>query len=131
MDLRASGLSHIAFRVSDLGQAKRFYVDTLGFQPVIEEPQVLLVFGYGILLGLLVDQQSTMPGDRFNPFRIGLDHIALIIKDRETLEVVKRDLDAAGVRNNGLEIDPLTHSTYLSFYDPDGIAWELYILPQR
>ena len=39
---------------------------------------------------------------------------------------MQRDLDAAGVRNNGVEEDPETHRQYISFYDPDGIAWELY-----
>jgi hypothetical protein len=34
--------------------------------------------------------------------------------------------DAAGVRNHGVEEDPETHDKYINFYDPDGIAWELY-----
>jgi len=37
----------------------------------------------------------------------------------------------AGVRNHGVEEDPETHSKYISFYDPDGIAWELYSVLTR
>ena len=62
----------------------------------------------------------------FDPFRVGLDHIALAIEDSSILEGLKQELDAAGVRNNGVEVDPETHDKYISFYDPDGIAWELY-----
>jgi len=28
-----------------------------------------------------------------------------------------------------VEDDPTTGGRYISFYDPDGIAWELYFLP--
>ena len=38
-------------------------------------------------------------------------------------------LDAAGVRNNGVQDDTLTGARYIAFYDPDGIAWELYAMP--
>jgi len=44
-----------------------------------------------------------------------------------TLETMKRELDRAGVTNNGIEHDALTQANYISFYDPDGIAWELYV----
>jgi hypothetical protein len=40
---------------------------------------------------------------------------------------MKRELDRAGVTNNGIEHDALTQANYISFYDPDGIAWELYV----
>ncbi len=57
---------------------------------------------------------------------ISLYHIALAIEDPNILVNLKQELDAAGVRNNGVEVDPETHDRYISFYDPDGIAWELY-----
>ena len=47
------------------------------------------------------------------------------------LEEMQRDLDAAGVRNNGVEEDPAAHRQYISFYDPDDIAWELYAVSPR
>jgi catechol 2,3-dioxygenase-like lactoylglutathione lyase family enzyme len=37
--------------------------------------------------------------------------------------------DAGGVRNNGVPDDTLTGARYIAFYDPDGIAWELYATP--
>ncbi|HYX48840.1 MAG TPA: VOC family protein [Ktedonobacteraceae bacterium] len=126
MNLNAHGLSHIGLRVTDLARAKHFYVDTLGCQLVREIDGAVLINVYGMLFALSGDDVYTSKKDRFDPFRVGLDHIALAIEDPGILEDLKRELDAAGVRNNGVEIDPETQDKYISFYDPDGIAWELY-----
>jgi glyoxylase I family protein len=126
MKLNANGLSHLGLRVTNLAQAKHFYVDTLGCQLLRETDGGILVNVSGMLVALYETDSDSSPYDRFNPFRVGLDHLALAIENPGILEDLKRDLDAAGVRNNGVEEDPKTHSKYISFYDPDGIAWELY-----
>ena len=126
MRLNANGLSHIGLRVTDIARSKRFYVDTLGSQLVREIDGAALINMYGMLFALYGDGSHSASRDRFDPFRVGLDHIALAIEDPNILENLKRELDAAGVRNNGVEVDPETHDKYISFYDPDGIAWELY-----
>ncbi len=58
---------------------------------------------------------------------MGLDHVALAVADRATLNGLKDVLDGAGVRHNGIEEDAVTHAPFISFYDPDGIAWEFYV----
>jgi len=126
MKLNANGLSHLGLRVTDLARAKRFYVDTLGCQLVREIDGAVLINVYGTLFALYGDDSHSSRKDHFDPFRVGLDHIALAIEDPSTLENLKQELDAAGVHNNGVEVDPETHDRYISFYDPDGIAWELY-----
>jgi len=126
MQLNANGLSHIGLRVTDIARSKRFYVDTLGSQLVREIDGAALINMYGMLFALYGDGSHSASRDRFDPFRVGLDHIALAIEDPNILGNLKRELDAAGVRNNGVEVDPETHDKYISFYDPDGIAWELY-----
>jgi len=131
MKLNADGLSHLGLRVTNLARAKRFYVDTLGCQLVRETDGAVLVNMYGMLMALYGADTSTSSDDHFDPFRVGLDHLALTVEDSSYLEDMKRELDAAGVRNNGVEEDPETHSKYISFYDPDGIAWELYAISTR
>jgi glyoxylase I family protein len=86
---------------------------------------------YGTLFALYGDDSHSPSKDHFDPFRVGLDHIALAIEDPSILENLKQELDAAGVRNNGVEVDPETQDSYISFYDPDGIAWELYSVTAR
>ncbi len=126
MKVNAHGLSHLGLRVTNLARAKRFYVDTLGCQLVKEIDGALLVNVYGMLIALYGTDASSARDDHFDPFRVGLDHLALAVEDPGTLEALRQDLDAAGVRNHGVEEDPETHDTYISFYDPDGIAWEFY-----
>jgi len=129
MPIQTNGLGHLALRVTDLARAKQFYSETLGFPIVLEVGDIVLVNAGGMLLGVRGGNPETAPGDTFNPFRVGLDHIALAVADPAELEGLQRQLDAAGVPNNGVEDDSTTGGRYISFYDPDGIAWELYFLP--
>jgi len=129
MQIQTNGLSHLAIRVTDLARSKQFYSETLGFPVVLEIGDIVLVNAGGVLIGMRGDNPETASGDRFNPFRVGLDHIALAVADPVALEGLQQQLDAAGVRNNGVEDDGTTGGRYISFYDPDSIAWELYYLP--
>jgi glyoxylase I family protein len=124
-------LAHLGLRISDLARAKNFYVDTLGFRLVREAQTAVFIDAHGVLIALLGPAEQTGAADRFDPFRIGLDHLALAIADAGELEGLREQLDAAGVLNHGIERDPGTGATYISFYDPDGIAWELYAMPPR
>ncbi len=129
MGIHTSGLHHLAIRVTDLARAKRFYTEVLGFVPVLEVEGLLLVNIHGTLMGIRGDATETAGDDRFDPYRVGLDHLALAVPDAGVLDGLKRQLDAAGVPNNGVEDDELTRARYICFYDPDGIAWELYAMP--
>ena len=131
MKLDANGLSHLGLRVTNLARARRFYVDTLGCQLVRETDRAVFVNVSGMLIALLGADLHSPRDDHFDPFRVGLDHLALAVEDTSNLEDMQRELDAAGVRNNGVEEDPGTHRKYISFYDPDGIAWELYSVATR
>jgi catechol 2,3-dioxygenase-like lactoylglutathione lyase family enzyme len=131
MKLSANGWSHLGLRVTNLARAKRFYVDTLGCPLVRETEGVVFVNVSGMLIALIGAEAHTPADDHFDPFRVGLDHLALAVEDSSKLEDMQRELDAAGVRNNGVEEDPGTHRLYISFYDPDDIAWELYAVSTR
>ena len=131
MKLKATGLSHLGLRVTNLARAKHFYLDLLGCQLVRETDDGVLVSVSGMLVALYETDSSSSRYDHFNPFRVGLDHLALAVEDPDSLEDLKQDLDTAGVPNNGVEEDPETHDKYISFHDPDGIAWELYSISTR
>jgi glyoxylase I family protein len=131
MKLNATGLSHLGLRVTNLARAKHFYLDLLGCQVVRETDGGVVVNVSGMLVALYETASSSSSYDHFNPFRVGLDHLALAVEDPGLLEGLKQELDAAGVPNNGVEEDPETHDKYISFHDPDGIAWELYSISTR
>jgi glyoxylase I family protein len=131
MKLASTGLAHIGIRVTDLARTRNFYVDKLGFVPLADSPERLICNAYGLIIAFLGRAPQTQADDHFDPFRVGLDHIALEITSTDELDRMKQELDLAGVRNNGIELNSLTNLNYISFYDPDGIAWELYSTPRR
>lgn len=130
MTIETSGLSHIGLRVTDQARAVAFYRDVLGFQVLRELPTVALLNAHGSIIAVRGGPE-TPPGDHFDPFRVGLDHLALGVADPAALKGMKQSLDAAGVPNNGVQQDDFTGAPYIAFYDPDGIAWELYASPRR
>ena len=126
--MKIKGFSHVAIRVSDLGRSARFYEDLFDLKRIIDLPDVVvLLHEGGTMLGIrgATDKQTT--GDQFDPFRIGLDHLALAV-ERGQLVAMKRELDQRAIRNNGIEKDAVTGADHVTFYDPDCIAWELYAL---
>jgi len=121
------GIHHIALRSSDLPRSKRFYTETLGF-PVLLESDRLFIFRAGsTAVGVQGPEPATPRGDVFNPFRVGLDHLALACTTEAELERVATALSEAGVENTGVKMDPTLHKKYVAFKDPDRIAWELYM----
>jgi catechol-2,3-dioxygenase len=122
-------VQHLALRVGDLARARKFYVDTLGFAPILEDEKRVIVQIGQTFVGLAAPHENTKPGDRFDPFRVGLDHIAIAVDGRPALESLLKQLEAAGVQNNGIEDDRVLGGLYISVHDPDGIAWEFYVPP--
>ncbi|HEY5521511.1 MAG TPA: VOC family protein [Candidatus Limnocylindrales bacterium] len=128
MKLEISGFSHVAIRVTDLQRARRFYVELLGFPVALEIEGVVLVKAGSALVGIRADAAGAKPGDRFDPHRVGLDHVSFAVDSVGQLDRMKRDLDAAGVPNDGIHDEPDLNAKGLVFYDPDGIALELYAI---
>lgn len=127
MIVRVGGLSHVAIRVTDLARSRAFYAGVLGFPAIFESDDVVLFQVGTSRLALRGGSAETAGGDRFDPFRVGLDHLAFAVDDPELLYDMQRVLDQAGVRNEGVEDDP-PNARALVFYDPDGIALEMYAL---
>ena len=127
VNLQTTGVHHLALRSSDLARSRRFYVDTLGFAPVLEAPQIFLFLAGSTAVAIRGPEPGQTDGDRFSPFRIGLDHVALACQSEEELERVAAALAAAGVENTGVKLDETLGKRYVAFKDPDRIAWEFYM----
>jgi glyoxylase I family protein len=126
IDLKTSGVAHLALRVTDYGRAKRFYLETLGF-PLLMETENLFIFSAGATaIGVRGPDAKTPKADRFSPFRVGLDHLALGCEQDAELQRVARALAEAGITNTGVKLDPTLNKRYVAFKDPDGISWEFY-----
>jgi catechol 2,3-dioxygenase-like lactoylglutathione lyase family enzyme len=124
---KTTGVHHVALRVSDLARAKHFYTELLGFPVLMEAPDLVLFLAGGTAFGLRGPTEQMTAGDRFDPFRVGVDHIALACADEAELERVADGLAAAGVENTGAKMDATLGKRYVAFKDPDRIAWEFYM----
>ena len=127
VNLKTTGVHHIALRVSDLPRAKRFYTETLGFPLLMEGDNLVLFLAGGTAFGLRGPSEQTPPRDVFSPHRVGVDHIALACTDDTELERVADALKRAGVDNTGAKMDETLGKRYVAFKDPDRIAWEFYM----
>ena len=124
---KTPGIHHLALRTSDMARAKTFYQDTLGFPVILEVPDLFIFAAGGTFIGVR-PASGQAPGSTFNPFTIGLDHLALGCESEEELHRVAAALAAANVENTGVKMDETLGKSYIAFKDPDRINWEFYMV---
>ena len=102
-------------------------IQQLGFKHLMDADTLCLFLAGGTAFGLRGPTAEMPKGDRFNPFRVGVDHIALACTDASELKRVANALAAAGIENTGAKHDETLDKDYVAFKDPDRIAWEFYM----
>lgn len=123
--ISTGGLHHISLTVSDVDRAKAFYCGSLGFQEVAPLPNGVLVGNGQVFLGLRTAPEQGLPDDRFDPNRVGLDHISLSVESRSDLEQAAKSLGESGVTcGEIIDLAPFG-ITVLMARDPDNIQIEL------
>jgi glyoxylase I family protein len=127
IDLKTSGVHHIALRTVNLDRSKHFYKQLLGFPLLMEAPGIFLFLAGSTAVAVRGPESGTAPSDRFDPLRVGLDHVALGCTDENELQRVASALSNAAIWNTGVKLDTSLNKNYLGFKDPDGIKWELYM----
>jgi catechol 2,3-dioxygenase-like lactoylglutathione lyase family enzyme len=127
IEIKTPGIHHISLRSSDLLRSKRFYAEVLGFPLILERENLFIFLAGSTAIGVRAPDTATPKGDVFNPFRVGLDHLALACTEEAELQRVAAALTTAGVQNTGVKLDTTLNKEYVAFKDPDGIAWELYM----
>jgi glyoxylase I family protein len=133
-------IHHLRLTVTDVQRSRAFYTQLLGFQIAMDAPPpaddphydlttdllqggIVMVNG-DLLLGLRpVDAERA--GDRFDPFRCGLDHLSFAVADRAALEAAARAFQERGVEHSQITDLPPFGIAVLPFKDPDGMALEL------
>ncbi len=127
ISIQTPGIHHVTLRVTDFERSKRFYGETLGLPVALEVPNLIVFRAGSTAVVIRGPAPDTPPGDVFNPFRVGLDHVALACSDETELQRVASALSAAGVENTGVKLDETLGKRYVAFKDPDRIAWEFYM----
>ncbi len=130
-------LHHLRLTVTDVQRSREFYTSLLGFQVAVESPppgdpaadEVFSILFGGVVMSrgnLLVGLRPMAPaGDRFDPDRVGLDHLSFGMASREELEQAARLFDEHGVTHGAITRLPSFGIDVLPFEDPDGIQLEL------
>ncbi|HVB41917.1 MAG TPA: VOC family protein [Streptosporangiaceae bacterium] len=131
------GIHHLRLTVTDVERSRQFYTSLLGFEVVAESPperdplaaEVFKVLFGGVVMmrgSLLMGLRPMAPADdRFDPDRVGLDHLSFAVPGRADLEHAVRLLDENGVRHGEITSLPSFGIDVLSFEDPDGMQLEL------
>ena len=133
-------IHHLRLAVTDVPRSVAFYTEVLGFTVAVDAPPPpeddhhdalvdslqggVILMHEGMFIGLrpVDDERAT---DRFDPFRVGLDHLSFGVPTRADLDAAIRLLDERGVEHGPVrELVPLGLS-FLAIFDPDGIALEL------
>jgi glyoxylase I family protein len=124
---KTSGIHHIALRCNDIILSKKFYQEIIGL-PLVMDTAELIAFVAGSTIIVFRKASLKDANDNvFNPFNIGMDHIALGCETEAELERVARGLKDAGVENTGVKFDDVLQKKYVAFKDPDRIQWEFYM----
>ncbi len=127
IEIKTSGIHHLTLRSSDYERAKAFYIDQLGFSIALEKPNLFIFFAGQTAIAVRGPEAQTPEGDVFDPFRVGMDHVALACQDPEELKRVADSLKALNIENTGIKQDPVLDKQYIAFKDPDRISWEFYM----
>ncbi len=133
MGFTSTSIAHVRLTVTDIERSRQFYESVFGWPVLLEVPdnadeatrnRLSFLFGGviydlgGALLGL-----RPVAADRFDEDRVGLDHLAFRLGNKDELDLAAIHLDHVGVKHEPVkDIGP---SYILQFRDPDNIALEL------
>ena len=124
--METPGLNHIIMTIKDGKISRSFYGNLLGFEITdIADGFFLRTGGVAIFF---FPSNHPIPDDRFNEFRIGLDHLSFTAPSEDALQSLAERLLEAGVETKGVETYH-TGNRYVAFRDPDNIQLE-YWLPK-
>jgi glyoxylase I family protein len=130
-------IHHLRLTVTDLERSRQFYTGLLGFQVAVESPppddpsaaEVFKILFGGIVMirgNLLMGLRPMAPSaDRFDPDRVGLDHLSFGVPGRGDLEEAVRLFDEHGVPHGEITTLAGFGIDVLPFEDPDGVQLEL------
>jgi glyoxylase I family protein len=128
---RLAGLHHLGISVTNVDRSLRFYRDVLGADLLVEpndgtSPSFTGRMAILSLGGRIFDlcEHSRNEGERFDPVRTGLDHLALEAQSVDELQAWAAWLDDCGVARSELRDVAGGLGKMFDFVDPDGIQVE-------
>ena len=128
-----TGFHHASFTVSDREKSVVWYQEVLGFERHSEvegktfRRTRMRHPDSGITVTLTEHEQGS--GGRFDERRIGLDHLALAVRNLDDLKAWKRRFEERGVDHSEVkETGP--GASMITLRDPDNIQLEVFSTPK-
>ena len=130
------GLHHFGLTVRDVEASAGWYERVLGFRRIdhYDAPdgarrKVFLEHDdLDVRVGLTQHRDGSV--EQFDEMRVGLDHLAFAVRDRDDLDSWSRRLAAAGVTTSPISpANSIPGAFVLVFRDPDNIQLELFADP--
>lgn len=122
--MQTPGLNHVILTISDVIKSRAFYGGLLGFD--LKDIADGFYFVSGDVAFFPFPSSNPIPTDRFNEFRIGLNHLAFTAPSEEALQAFADRLFEADVETKGVEMYH-TGNKYVAFRDPDNIQLEYWL----
>ncbi|MCW4046191.1 MAG: VOC family protein [Candidatus Bathyarchaeota archaeon] len=130
-------VGHVGIEVSNLSKSKKFYrvlLNKLGFEVVMETEEAFGLSNGNFQVWLSQPQKTRVKreaptGEEF----IVADHLAVLVRDKETVNNVEREMKKNGVEPLfPCEEHPQFEPGYyaVSFCDPDNYVIEIYTRPE-
>jgi glyoxylase I family protein len=130
------GIHHLGLTVRDVETSARWYQRALGFERVGDleaadgSRRKVFLRHPGLRARLGLTQHRDGPPDAFDEARVGLDHLAFAVADRDELDRWAGRLTAAGVVHSPVAAaNSIGGAHVLVFRDPDNIQLELFSDP--
>ena len=128
----STGFNHVATLTTDMDRTVRFYeeafdaVVTFSMERTGDHPKMtILDLGGGAALNVFEATAEEIVGERRRQGGRGaIDHFALAVPDRSTLDMMRERLRAAGADEVG-DVQRLGDEWSLFFRDPDGMELEV------
>ena len=122
-------LDHVVLTIRDIKRTKEFYAKIFG------EPDYQVDDGFMYYLGqtrlfFTLPRGPQAANDRFDPTRVGLEHIAVGVTTIDDLSAYATALDEAGIKHSGIHIDNHSNKEKIWLDDPDKIRVEFYLRPE-
>ncbi|MFA9289357.1 MAG: VOC family protein [Weeksellaceae bacterium] len=104
-------MGHVHLKVGDIDTAKRFYVDTLGFEIMAEMPSALFISvdGYHHHIGLNTWESN---GAKERTLSHGLKRFEMVLSNTEDLENIKTKLTTENIRFKEVEKGIVLHDPW-------------------
>ena len=121
-------LDHVVLTIRDIHRTKQFYEKIFGEPDYQTDEGIMFLMGPTRLFFTL-PRGPQAPNDRFDPTRVGLEHIAVGVKNIDDLTAIAKALDEGSIKHSGIHLDNHSNKEKIWLDDPDKIRVEFYIRP--